>query len=199
MAHVGQVLENPLTGARTIFHQTAQETGGALLQLEEVRAAGFTGPPAHVHPRQEECFLVLAGTARIQVSGEDHLLQPGERVAIAPGTAHTWANGGTGEVRALCEFRPALNMEAYFESLYAIPPQQNAGNLVRPSFLQMVLLALTYESFLAGPPIILQKALLLTLKPVALLLGYRAHYPSASARQEHGEEAHDLRLRAGGL
>ncbi len=164
-----------------------------------MRAAGFTGPPAHVHPRQEECFLVLAGTARIQVSGEDHLLQPGERVAIAPGTAHTRANGGTGEVRVLCEFRPALHMEVYFESLYAIPPQQNAGNLVRPSFLQMVLLALTYESFLAGPPIILQKALFLTLKPVALLLGYRAHYPSASARQEHGEEAHDLRLRAGGL
>lgn len=178
MAQAGQILENPLTGARTIFHQTARETGGALLQLEEVRAAGFAGPPAHVHPRQEECFVVLAGTARIQVNGKDHLLQPGERMVVAPGTAHTWANGGTGEVRIRCEFRPALHMEDYFESLYAMPPRRNAGNLVRPRLLQMVLLALTYESFLAGPPVLLQKALFTALKPIALLLGYRSHYRS---------------------
>lgn len=116
-------------------------------------------------------------------------------MVIMPGTAHTWANGGTGEVRVLCEFRPARNMEAYFESLYAIPPRRNAGNLVRPSFLQMVLLALTYESFLAGPPIPLQKALFLTLKPVALLLGYRSHYRALprEARPEHSEQANETK------
>jgi len=109
-------------------------------------------------------------------------------MAIAPGTPHTWANGGTDEVRVLCEFRPALNMEDYFESLYALPARRNAGNLVRPSFFQMVLLALTYESFLAGPPIILQKALFITLKPIALLLGYRSHYRSTPHEARQGND-----------
>ena len=71
MAKSGQVLENPRNGDQTIFYQTAQETDGAFLRFEERRAAGFNGPPAHLHLHQQERFEVLEGTARIQINGKD--------------------------------------------------------------------------------------------------------------------------------
>lgn len=176
MAKSGQVLENPRTGDQTIFYQTAQDTDGAFLRFEERHAAGFKSPPAHIHLRQQEQFEVLAGTARIQVNGKDHFLQPGERLTVPAMTPHTWGNGGQNPVRVICEFRPALRSEDFFESLAYLSNRGDDTQLVRPSILQMALLALEYESFLAGPPILLQRVIFLALKPLALLRGYRARY-----------------------
>ena len=176
MATRGQVLENPRTGDQTIFYETAQETDGAFIRFEERRAAGFKGPPAHLHLHQEERFEVLEGTARIQMNGEDHFLQPGERLTVAPRTPHTWGNGGQTPVRMQIEFRPALRIEHFIESLAVLSSRGDNAQLVRPSILQMALLALEYESFLAGPPIMLQRVIFLALKPLALLRGYRASY-----------------------
>jgi mannose-6-phosphate isomerase-like protein (cupin superfamily) len=170
------VLENPRTGDQTIFYQTAQETEGAFLRFEERRAAGFNGPPAHLHLHQQEQFEVLEGTARIQVNGEDHFLQPGEQLTVPARTPHTWGNGGQTPVRVICEFRPALRIEHFIESLALLSSRGDNAQLVRPSILQMALLALEYEAFLAGPPIWLQKGIFLALKPLALLRGYRASY-----------------------
>ena len=176
MAKAGQVLENPRNGDQTIFYQTAHDTNGALIQFEERRSAGFTGPPAHLHLHQEERFEVLSGTARIQVRGKDYFLQVGEHLAVPAGTPHTWGNGGQTQVRLLIEFRPALRMEHFIESLALLGSRQKTPNLVRPHPLQMALLALEYESFLAGPPLLVQRGLFLMLKPLALLLGYRSSY-----------------------
>jgi mannose-6-phosphate isomerase-like protein (cupin superfamily) len=176
MATRGQVLENPRTGDQTIFYETAQETGGAFLRFEERRAVGFNGPPAHLHLHQQEQFEVLEGTARIQVNGKDQFLQPGERLAVPARTRHTWGNGGRTPVRMMVEFRPALRIEGFIESLALLSSRGDNAQLVRPSLLQMALLALEYESFLAGPPILLQRVIFLALKPLALLRGYRARY-----------------------
>lgn len=176
MATSGQVLKNPHTGDQTIFYQTAQETEGAFLRFEERRAVGFNGPPAHLHLHQQERFEVLEGTARIQVNGQDQFLQPGEHLIVPPRTSHIWGNGGQTPVRMLVEFRPALRIEHFIESLALLSSRGDNAQLVRPSILQMALLALEYEAFLAGPPIMLQRVIFLTLKPLALLRGYRASY-----------------------
>jgi hypothetical protein len=74
------------------------------------------------------------------------------------------------------EFRPALRIEHFIESLALLSSRGDSAQPVKPSILQMALLALEYEAFLAGPPIYLQKGLFLALKPLALLRGYRASY-----------------------
>lgn len=137
---------------------------------------GFKSPPAHIHLHQQEQFEVLEGTACIQVNGKDQFLQPGERLTVPAMTPHTWGNGGQTPVRVICEFRPALRIEDFFESLAVLSSRGDNAQLVRPSILQMGLLALEYESYLAGPPIFLQRVIFLALKPLALLRGYRAHY-----------------------
>jgi len=50
MAHAGQILENPISGEKIIFRQTAAETDGELLAFELVLAPGGAVPGAHVHP-----------------------------------------------------------------------------------------------------------------------------------------------------
>jgi hypothetical protein len=50
MAFTGQVLDNPISGERFIFHQTAADTGGKLLSFDLVLAPDGQVPGGHVHP-----------------------------------------------------------------------------------------------------------------------------------------------------
>jgi mannose-6-phosphate isomerase-like protein (cupin superfamily) len=177
MATSGQVLKNPRTGDQTTFYLTAADTAGALLRFEEQRSAEYSGPPAHIHLHQSEMFTVLEGTARIQMNGENHFLRQDETLTVPAGTPHTWSNGGQSQVRVMIEFRPALRMEQFTESLALLGSRgSDSTQLTRPSILQMALLALEYDAFLAGPPIFLQRVIFLALKPLALARGYRASY-----------------------
>lgn len=176
MARAGQRIEHPITGDYLIFHQTAEDTAGALLRIEEVKSVDFKGPPPHYHPRQQERFEVLEGTAQLKINGQAHILQAGQSLSVPPGAIHTWSNGGNTQVRIITEFRPALRIENFFESLYLLPYIKHTDNLARPALFQMALLSLEYESYLPGIPMRLQKLLFLLLKPTALLFGYRARY-----------------------
>ena len=41
MAHIGQVIENPLSGERIVFRQTAADTGGRLVAFDLALSIGF--------------------------------------------------------------------------------------------------------------------------------------------------------------
>jgi hypothetical protein len=56
MAFSGQVLDNPISGERFVFRQTAGETDGRLLAFDLVLAPNGHVPGGHVHPEQEERF-----------------------------------------------------------------------------------------------------------------------------------------------
>jgi len=49
MAFSGQVLDNPISGERFVFHQTADDTGGQLLAFDLVLAPDGQVPGGHVH------------------------------------------------------------------------------------------------------------------------------------------------------
>jgi hypothetical protein len=61
MTKAGDELLNPMTGLRTVFRKTAEETSGELLQVDWIGEPSWTTGPDHVHPRQEERFEVLSG------------------------------------------------------------------------------------------------------------------------------------------
>lgn len=69
MAKAGDELVNPVTGLRTVFRKTAQDTSGELLQVDWISEPGWTTGPDHVHPRQEERFevqrVILGALARV--------------------------------------------------------------------------------------------------------------------------------------
>src|SRR3954454_4899618 len=142
----GQTLENPVTGERFTFVQTAVTTGGELLAFELALRPGGAVPLPHVHPIQTERFEVLAGLMRFRLGLRRRLAGPGDVVEVAPGVVHGFANAGDDEARVRVEVRPALAMEQMLAEVVAMA---HAGRMTRrglPRNLRdLALLARTYD------------------------------------------------------
>lgn len=180
MATAGEEIHNPRQKDRIVFRQTARETGGRLLRLEMFASPGAASPPEHVHPRQEERFETVSGVLRARVDGEELTLGAGESMVVPPGTPHTWWIDGEEDAHVLVEFRPALNTETFFETMYGLARDGKLDENGVPPLLQTTLISSAYEIYLPRPPVALQKALFAVLAPVAGLMGYRASYPEYS-------------------
>jgi quercetin dioxygenase-like cupin family protein len=191
MARAGEQLYDPVLGDTLVFGETARDTGGALLSGEFV-VPPRGGSPLHVHPLQGERFEVLSGTLGLQIGEEHRNLGEGEEATVLPGIPHRFYNEDAQEKgRLLFELRPALNTETLFETLYGLATDGYTDRNGLPNPLQM---AVTLnglhkdETYLATPPIALQKALFALLSPVGRLVGYRDHYPRYSGAHTPSEE-----------
>src|SRR3954449_550221 len=125
----GQTLENPVTGERFTFTDTAASTGGKLLAFELALRPGGAVPIPHVHPIQTERFEVVAGLMRFRLGLRRRLAGPGDVVEVAPGVVHGFANAGEEEARVRVEVRPALAMQEVLAAAVAMEP---AGSMTRP-------------------------------------------------------------------
>ena len=124
----GQTLENPVTGERFTFTDTAASTGGELLGFDFALRVGGAVPIPHVHPIQTERFEVLSGRMRFRIGLRTRIAGPGEVVEVAPGVMHSFANAGDEEARLHVEVRPALAMEEMFAEVVAMA---QAGQMTR--------------------------------------------------------------------
>jgi uncharacterized cupin superfamily protein len=55
----------------------------------------------HAHERQEEVYLVLDGTLTLFVEGEEHTLERGELIRVAPGVRRQLVNRGPAALNLL--------------------------------------------------------------------------------------------------
>ena len=124
----GTTLENPVTGERFTFTDTAASTGGELLAFDFALRPGGAVPVPHVHPIQTERFEVHSGLMRIRVGLRVKLAGPGDVVEVTPGVLHSFANAGEEEARLRVEVRPALAME---EMLAEVVAMAQAGRMTR--------------------------------------------------------------------
>ena len=74
----GQTLENPVTGERFTFTDTAASTDGELLAFDFALRPGGAVPIPHVHPIQTERFEVVAGRMRFRVGLRTFVAGPGD-------------------------------------------------------------------------------------------------------------------------
>lgn len=180
MFGAGDEIENPVTGERIVFRQTSAETNGELLSFDYTLKPGGSVPFAHVHPRQEERFEIVSGQARIRIGTNKVLVGPGESVVVLPGTAHRLWNQGAEALRAVVEFRPALQMEQAFEQLFGLACEGKIGLLGLPKNpLRLAVLAHEFrdEVLLSALPQGLQRAVAALLAPIGRLLGYESVKP----------------------
>jgi quercetin dioxygenase-like cupin family protein len=148
----GQTLENPVTGERFTFIDTAASTDGELLSFELGLRPGGAVPLPHVHPIQTERFAVVAGRMRFRVGLRTVVAGPGEVVEIAPGVMHGFANGGDKEARVRVEVRPALQMEEMFADVVAMAEAGRMSPRGLPrNVLDLALLARTYDQEAHAP------------------------------------------------
>jgi quercetin dioxygenase-like cupin family protein len=179
VARRGEILESPTNGQRVVFRETARDTGGELLRLDFFVAPGGFLSNEHLHPRQEERIEVLSGLVRCRLGAEERSLGAGEVVAVPPGTLHTLWNEGDREAHTLVEYRPALRMETFFETLFELGRRGETDERGSPNLLQNAVMLEEYkdEYRLARPSPTVQKILLAALAPLGQLLGYRDSYP----------------------
>jgi quercetin dioxygenase-like cupin family protein len=142
----GQTLENPITGERFTFTDTAATTDGELLAFDFALKPGGAVPIAHVHPIQTERFEVVSGRMRFRVGLRTVIAEPGDVVEVEPGVAHSFANAGEDEAKLRVEVRPALAMEDMFAEVIAMA---RSGRMTKRGMprnpLDLALLARTYD------------------------------------------------------
>jgi mannose-6-phosphate isomerase-like protein (cupin superfamily) len=176
--HAGEQIENPVTGERLVFHETAAETGGERVVFETiVRPGGFVAA-AHLHPFQSERFEVLAGTLGMHRGKEKMELSPGEIALVEPGTPHKFWNAGEGELRFVCTVAPALQFERLIATMYSLSADGKTNKKGMPSPIRLAVIANSHFDDVRLPliPQSLQKLALALGAPVGKLLGFAATY-----------------------
>jgi quercetin dioxygenase-like cupin family protein len=76
-------------------------------------AAGDKVRPAHSHPNGEEVIYIISGSGRVLVAGEVQAIKPGTTVLFPRGAVHMLHNTGPDEMKVVCFFAPATNLENY--------------------------------------------------------------------------------------
>jgi len=189
VARPGETIENPVTGERVTWIETAHSTGGKLLAADlYVRPAAAVGL-AHRHVRQEERFAVRSGTAGFEVAGEARTVGQGDEVTIAAGVAHRWWNAGQDELRVRLELRPALDTETFFETFFGLARDGKTKAKTKgvPGLLQFAVLFRDLGDSCpqpVKPPPWVGRGVFTVLAPIGRLVGRRAVYPKYSPRHQ---------------
>ncbi|HEY5640882.1 MAG TPA: cupin domain-containing protein [Dehalococcoidia bacterium] len=170
MARSGDTIEIPTTGERFVFLRTSAETDGELLELEfHVNPDGFSARP-HVHWDVEERVRAVSGRVMVTVSGEEHVLGPGEWAAVPERQAHMVTVTGDEQAVFVVEVVPAREYETLFETLFGLYRDGKLSADGRGNLLQDAVLARRHNGFLAGPPVFAQRPVLAVLAAIGRLL-----------------------------
>jgi quercetin dioxygenase-like cupin family protein len=183
MAYKGQTIENPVSGERITFLQTARDTGGEKLEIEMELAPEGQVPGAHVHPEQEERFHVLEGTMKFRMGLRKIVAGPGETVIVPAGKAHKFSNGGDETARVRVEVVPALDMEQLFETAVELAIEGNTTRKGMPTPLHLALFTRRFAREVRAPfpPAWMVRALMAPLAWFASRRGHDERYALAAA------------------
>ena len=169
MAYIGQRLENPVTGEKLTFVETAASTDGARVVVDLELAADGKVPGVHVHPKQEEKFEVLQGTMKFRYGMKTIVAGPGETLVVPAGKIHNFANAGDEPSQCRVEIRPALKMEQLFETTvrFAQEGRTNSKGMPKPLDLALFVEEFKDEVRAPFPPAPVVKAVMAALRALA--------------------------------
>jgi mannose-6-phosphate isomerase-like protein (cupin superfamily) len=66
---------------------------------------------SHRHPRSEEFYHITSGEGLMRLGEDEFTVKRGDTVNIPPGTTHSIANTGDGDLKILCACSPAYSHE----------------------------------------------------------------------------------------
>jgi len=175
----GTIIDSPQTGERLIIRSTAESSHGELFQAELIAQPGSYVVRSHLHPSQEERFVLLEGTYGYRIGDRTGTGRPGETLVCPAGVPHSQWNAGSGVMRLYYEHRPALeSAELFFETYFGLSRE---GKLL-PSgdmrLLQATVLLTAVADFMriTIPPLIVQRLGFPLLAAIGRGRGYRARY-----------------------
>jgi quercetin dioxygenase-like cupin family protein len=178
MAYKGKIINNKKTGQQVKFIQTADDTGGELLEMESFFQPHSKEPVPHYHPFQEEDFVVLEGEITVRINGKLHSLKQGDTLHVNKKQVHSMWNQSGNTARVNWKVMPASDTEYFLENGIGIANEKKTNDKGMPGLLQVALLANRFSHVyrVAKPPYAVQKILFTTLTPFSYLAGYRPCY-----------------------
>lgn len=168
---------NAATGEWIEFTATAEDTGGQLVRFNWRSVPGGV-ITEHIHPHQEERFIITAGEAHFTLDGEERVARTGETIVVPAGIPHSEGNPGPAEVAAVVELRPALRSKQWHEALAGLVADGKTtprGAPKNPLQLGATFWYFRHESRVTSPPIAIQNILLPPLSALAKILGVRPY------------------------
>src|SRR3954462_13738482 len=151
MAYAGQMVENPVTGERIVFRQTAADTAGELVAIDLSLPVGGHVPGVHIHPNQEEAFHVTSGKMKFRYGLKTIVAEAGERVVVRAGKTHSFAQYGDEPSQCRVEIRPALKMEQLFETTVRLADEGRTNKKGMPKPLDLSLLVEDFRDEVKAP------------------------------------------------
>lgn len=149
---------------------------------------GAKGPPMHVHTQFDEWFMPIKGTLHAEAGGRVVVLKEGETLEVPAGMPHRFWNPGPDEVW-LGGTRPVMPVAfaALLQQLYRVIDERGASPMTM--MLQMSVFDASFDTYVAEPPLIVQRITNLLLAPAARLLGYRNYYPEYALHPASSSDA----------
>ncbi len=128
MITTNQTLDMTPIGMVFYIIKTAGDTNGKSLEMEWKLLPNADGTPLHIHPHATESYRVLEGQMEVNVNGQWQLLQQGEELTVAAGTAHTFRNLSDKPARVYNTHSPAMHFAEYFEGLCSVVTKLSNGS-----------------------------------------------------------------------
>jgi quercetin dioxygenase-like cupin family protein len=169
---------NPATGESITFTATAQDGDEDVVRFNW-RSAPGGAITEHLHPYQEERFMIAAGEAHFTVDGEERVVGPGETIVVPIGVRHSESNLGSVAIEGVVELRPALKskqMHEAFGGLAAEGKTTSRGAPKNPLQLGATLWHFRDENRVTSPPAWVQNLILPPLSALAKVFGVRPYY-----------------------
>lgn len=79
------------------------------------------GPPPHLHTREDESFICLAGKMDVSLGGEEFTIGHGDFLFLPRDVVHAFRNPYAEETRVVSVVSPA-GLERYYQALADMPP-----------------------------------------------------------------------------
>jgi quercetin dioxygenase-like cupin family protein len=113
--HAGQGRSVWVVGDKYTFLARGEDTNGDYAMIHATVPPG-SGPPPHIHRREDESFFVIEGQVAFQVDGRCFAATTGAWVALPKGTLHAFKNIGATPAQMLILVNPS-GLDKFFEEV----------------------------------------------------------------------------------
>jgi quercetin dioxygenase-like cupin family protein len=169
---------NPATGESITFTATGQDGQEDVVRFDWSSRPGGS-ITEHLHPHQEERFMITAGEAHFTVNGQKRVIGPGETIVVPIGVRHSESNPGSVTIEGVVELRPGLHsreMHEAFGGLASEGKTTSRGAPKHPLQLGATLWHFRRENRVTSPPPWAQNLILPPLAVLAKVFGVRPYY-----------------------
>ena len=112
--HTHEGVENELPGRHLKWVANEEILGAKQLSACYIRIPpGEKVRPAHSHPNGEELIHIITGNGRVLIEGEVSEVKEGSTVLFPQDHIHMLHNTGDTEMKVICFFAPATNLDNY--------------------------------------------------------------------------------------